>query len=408
VLPWHEVLAPVSPAKFFDEYWGRRSVHVRGDGSRFAALAPLATLQTVLPGSSAVDAATRDEMGRQVQTRVEPGDALAAMGRGATICADVSQHPLVAQLLHSLMEMIRPAAGGAFCKLYASPAEAGFAPHLDGHHVFVLQLAGRKRWRHGNKPVRADSLLGGKIDALGRAVHTYPLDGVPMQAPDGRPIAAPDLARLQTVDLAPGDLLYIPPGTWHATEALETSIALSVSPPRAAIADLLLETLRARLLADPRLWPDLVAPSHARQAGMPRAIGRALHTGLQALRESVAGLDPEALALHWAHETFAVTTVDPTPAADLHDDDVLTHEGFVALVARDPSTGEPAAFVFRPGVELVLPASAESFLAHLHAHPRTTVAQAIAFASEWPPDDTRSLLRELVAAGVLAASTLHH
>jgi hypothetical protein len=75
---------------------------------------------------------------------------------------------------------------------------AGFTPHYDVHEVFVLQVAGRKRWSLYEPPIRLPY----------RSQLFNPQDYSPPQ-----PFAQ--------LELAAGDLLYLPRGTVHSTTTSE-------------------------------------------------------------------------------------------------------------------------------------------------------------------------------------------
>lgn len=95
---------------------------------------------------------------------------------------------------------------------YVTPAQnTGFADHYDVHDVFVLQIAGSKRWRI-REPVRAVPLRSEPWTTRTEAV------ALAAQRP-------PDLE----VTLQPGDCLYLPRGYLHAATALgEVSTHLTV------------------------------------------------------------------------------------------------------------------------------------------------------------------------------------
>jgi hypothetical protein len=88
--------------------------------------------------------------------------------------------------------------------VYVTPAgNQGFAPHYDGHDVFVAQVHGTKHWRLYDTPVE------------------LPVRG------QQRDRSMPDLR--QEVDLACGDLLYLPRGTVHdATANDRTSVHVTI------------------------------------------------------------------------------------------------------------------------------------------------------------------------------------
>ncbi len=95
---------------------------------------------------------------------------------------------------------------------YVTPPQSqGFGDHYDVHDVFVLQVAGEKRWMI-HEPVRPaplrDEPWGDRRAAVERAAVTEPL---------------------LDVTLRPGDALYLPRGYLHAAQALgETSAHLTV------------------------------------------------------------------------------------------------------------------------------------------------------------------------------------
>ncbi|MFL6161306.1 MAG: cupin domain-containing protein [Jatrophihabitantaceae bacterium] len=91
------------------------------------------------------------------------------------------------------------------------PQNQGFAPHYDTHDVFVLQIAGRKRW------------------VVHRPVLTNPLPGQDWE--QHRPAVAARSAEPPLIErvLQPGDALYLPRGYIHSAVAQgETSIHLTI------------------------------------------------------------------------------------------------------------------------------------------------------------------------------------
>jgi ribosomal protein L16 Arg81 hydroxylase len=91
------------------------------------------------------------------------------------------------------------------------PQNQGFAAHYDVHDVFVLQIAGRKRWRV-HEPVLVDPLREQPWEGRRAAVAQ-------------RAAEAPILDEL----LQPGDALYLPRGYLHSAAAQgELSIHLTI------------------------------------------------------------------------------------------------------------------------------------------------------------------------------------
>jgi hypothetical protein len=129
-------------------------------------------------------------------------------------------HTVVLQGLHRLWPPIIDFAGALTTDLghpvqvnaYITPrSSTGFSAHYDVHDVFVLQIAGEKRWRI-HEPVLVDPLRdqpweGRAADVAARASEPPLIDEV----------------------LRAGDALYLPRGYLHAAEALgEVSIHLTV------------------------------------------------------------------------------------------------------------------------------------------------------------------------------------
>ena len=120
-------------------------------------------------------------------------------------------HTVVLQGLHRLWPPLIDFAGALTTDLghpvqvnaYITPASSqGFSAHYDVHDVFVLQVAGEKRWR----------------------IHRPVLDAPSRDQPwtDHRAAVAARAEEPPVIDavLRPGDALYLPRGYLHAAEAL--------------------------------------------------------------------------------------------------------------------------------------------------------------------------------------------
>ena len=120
-------------------------------------------------------------------------------------------HTVVLQGLHRLWPPLIDFAGALTTELghpvqvnaYVTPASSqGFSAHYDVHDVFVLQVAGEKRWR----------------------IHQPVLEAPSRDQPwtDHRAAVAARAEEPPVIDavLRPGDALYLPRGYLHAAEAL--------------------------------------------------------------------------------------------------------------------------------------------------------------------------------------------
>jgi hypothetical protein len=137
---------------------------------------------------------------------------------------------------------------------YVTPAQnTGFSDHYDVHDVFVLQIAGKKRWR------------------IREPVHSSPLRYEPWT--DRRPAVEDAAGRPPLLEetMRPGDCLYLPRGYLHAATALgdvSTHLTIGVHPwTRRLLADELVSAAVAAASADERvraslgLGVDLADPS---------------------------------------------------------------------------------------------------------------------------------------------------
>lgn len=123
---------------------------------------------------------------------------------------------------------------------YVTPPQAqGFSAHYDVHDVFVLQVAGEKRWMIHDPVLR------------------HPRRDQPWTDRREQVAAAAEAEPLLDVVLRPGDALYLPAGFLHAAQALgETSIHLTLGIhtwTRAHLVEKLAEHLLASLVDDEHL-----------------------------------------------------------------------------------------------------------------------------------------------------------
>jgi bifunctional lysine-specific demethylase and histidyl-hydroxylase NO66 len=166
--------------------------------------------------------------------------------RVAALFAD--GHTVVLQGLHRTWAPVTELATGLNADLghpvqvnaYVTPASStGFSAHYDVHDVFVLQIAGTKRW-HVHAPVHPDPLRSQPWNDHATAVAAR----------------AREEPLLDEV-LHPGDALYLPRGYLHsATAQGEVSAHLTVGV-HVVTRHALLETLLAGLADDPELRSSL-------------------------------------------------------------------------------------------------------------------------------------------------------
>ena len=279
-----------APAHFAGEHWGRAPLLTRAaqlggdfddllDAAAVDQLVSVRGLRTpflrmakqgdVLPASRFTRSGGA---GAGIADQAADDKILATMADGATLVLQAlhrSWPPLVDFGGRLAAELGHPVQINAYV---TPPQNQGFAPHYDVHDVFVLQIAGRKRW------------------TIHQPVVEAPLDNQPWEK--RRADVAARAAEQPLIDtmLEPGDALYLPRGTIHAATALgEVSIHLTVGVhpiSRYQLVRHLLELaqddpqLRASLpmgvdLSDPAVLADQLAPTlaalHERLDSIPPA-----------------------------------------------------------------------------------------------------------------------------------------
>ncbi|HEX4165195.1 MAG TPA: cupin domain-containing protein [Bryobacteraceae bacterium] len=161
--------------------------------------------------------------------------------------------------------------------VYLTPAGAqGAKPHYDTHDVFVLQVAGSKRWTIYGKPVELP-LPGQDFDA---SVH-----------PLGEPT--------QEFELTAGDVAYIPRGVAHDAHSTDdVSLHITAGVLRYTWADLLLEFVAGASLRDP-VFRKALPPGFAKP-DFDKAQAR--ETLLSLLRRAEAASNFDAVLDHFVDE----------------------------------------------------------------------------------------------------------
>jgi 50S ribosomal protein L16 3-hydroxylase len=264
-------LGPLSPARFLRRYWQKKPLVLRGALPGFEPLVSRARLFAL---------AARADVESRLVTRRADGRWTLAHGpfarsalpplrrRGWTLLVQgVDLHDDAA---HALLHSFRFVPDARLDDLMISFATegGGVGPHVDSYDVFLLQAAGRRRWR------------------IGRPQDTRLVDGVPLKI-------LRNFAPEEEHVLEPGDLLYLPP-QWAHDGVAETANCMTYSIGfRAPARDALAADLVRRLADDYRdaaLYRDAdLSPPRA-----PARVPHALRSfAADAVRRLIA--DPGAL-----------------------------------------------------------------------------------------------------------------
>jgi hypothetical protein len=407
------LLAPLAPADFFRDHWDRSAVHIPAAADKFASIYD-ESMWASFEGVTDLKAVTTDGNGVQVETPALPQQAGILFVNGFTICADVSNAPRLAPFLRGFRRQLEMGGGPAFAKLYASNDGKGFTVHADSHHVFVLQISGKKLWRYSRTPVVPSPTKGIFMRADGQPYWTDGHNREPAARDDGTPVGAPDPGTFDSALLEPGHCLYLPPGTWHVAQAVGHSIAVSISPQRGSVTDVFMNAIHDLIADRPEWRQDLIAPTgEAREAGAaPASVAQRIAARLDDLRALLAGLDARQLQRQWMRDAAPDGEVAAAPAvvadapAEIRRGTVFERVGdepFHFLVAPAAPGGEERCFFFR-GQEWSLPSSARAVLTELPRHPQFRAEEALGWDRQLRFDDLRAILGLLVTAGVLRTS----
>ncbi|MDN5790530.1 MAG: cupin domain-containing protein [Micrococcales bacterium] len=264
---------------------------------------------------------------------------------------------------------------------YITPSQnTGFAPHYDVHDVFVLQFAGRKRWR------------------IHEPVLTAPLRDQPWDA--RREAVAQRAAEEPVLDvvLEPGDALYLPRGYLHAASALgEVSghLTIGVQPVTRAF---LAEQVLGALSDDPELRVSLPAGADLTDPAVLeselKATRTALHTAIDRLSDERVA---RAVSGHLERRTRPAPI---SPLAQLSAAAALTPSDVVRLRAglRYSLTRDGGQFALRAMERTTtVPARLEPALTRLLGGDPVRLADL----SELDEADALTLVRRLLREGIV-------
>jgi len=227
------LLGGLSPKEFLRRHWQKRPLLVRRALPGFGGVIGRGDLFALAARDDAESRLVEHRRGRWrvthgplSRTRLER--LAASSARDWTLLVNgVNGHRAAADRLLRRFAFMPQARLDDVMVSYAAPG-GGVGPHADSYDVFLVQGAGRRRWR------------------LGRRRPFALVPGAPLQLIAG---FEPD----EELILEPGDLLYLPPGWGHDGVALEPCFTCSVgfrAPRGAELAAAFLDYLHERGLPD--------------------------------------------------------------------------------------------------------------------------------------------------------------
>lgn len=371
-LEW--LISPIAKKDFFDEYWEKRPLVVKRDQPEyFTSLLSLDEIDRVI---TTLDRRYPDIALKNAARSIDANEYTVG---GSTL--DIAK---VYQLFEegstvslAFLDTVIPALT-LFCRslerefscpfqtnVYMTPGGAqGAKPHYDTHDVFVLQVAGSKRW----------TLFGTPVE-------------LPLPAQDFDPLVHEPGAPTLEFELNPGDVAYIPRGLAHEARSTETvSLHVTAGILRYTWADLLLEFIAGASLNDPAFRKAL-PPGFAR-SGFDRAAARETLVNLLQRAGTTSNFDATL-------DRFIEVFIGACPP-------VL--EGQMGQMAGLDGLALDSAVGARPGVISRLETSDESESVHCYGRKITFPTQAreaVRFALSHPRFAVRTLPGKLDDAGKL-------
>jgi hypothetical protein len=221
------ILAPVAPETFFAEHHGKRVLHVPGGAAKFTSLMSWEILNEILSmeiwsakslklvldkQTLPAEAYCRPAQNRNGESVMAPArDMVTEWGRRGASLVLHNIEDLVGTLAAARVAIEQAMGARGMINLYCSwRGRQAFDTHFDAHDVFALQIAGEKVWR----------IYANRFDS---PIEHAAFKSFPQSFFDDNRGALAEEIRLR-----PGDLLYLPRGTYHdALAASDASIHLS-------------------------------------------------------------------------------------------------------------------------------------------------------------------------------------
>lgn len=284
------LLGDMPVALFFQDYWQRKPLLVTGRRGRFTELFGKTAFRQATRQCDNLKISYRDARGVSMERACTPEQVDEAFRAGATVCiSGIQGNVQLNHFMDSFASQVRQAGELSF-NCYYSPDGHGFSLHLDDHPVWILQIEGKKRWWYSrlpfNKPLSTVSFSQGATVA---------------HVPWADPIARPDESDFWEVVLEPGDVLYLPEGTWHRAAAADgESLALTLACSRVSPLDVVQQALAAGIATRPALrenLPGTWAPAVTEH--VPPEMEQQFAAVIDELRGMVNGLTPQSLYEAW-------------------------------------------------------------------------------------------------------------
>ena len=283
------LLAGTPVSTFFEEYWQRKPLHVRGSADRFSNLFSKQAFHQATRHCDNLKISSHDIRGVSMERACSPDRVDEAFQAGSTVCiSGIQDNVRLNQFMVAFARELHQAGELSF-NCYYSPSGHGFSLHLDDHPVWILQIEGKKRWWYSrepyDKPLSTVSFSRGVMEA---------------HVPWADPIQRPNEPEFFEAVLEPGDVLYLPEGSWHRAAAEGASLALTLACSRISPLDLVQKVMASRI-AHRRLLLENLPGARASWVvdAVPEPLEAQFAAVLDELRGMVNALTPQEMYDAW-------------------------------------------------------------------------------------------------------------
>ena len=295
--------------------------------------------------------------------------------------------------------------GSVFMTCYASPDRHGFGTHFDCHPSFILQLQGSKRWRYSAQP----ALAWPPANLSNAGIVPEMMERYGWIEAFRFPDASDEDGFLEQV-LEPGDVLFLPAGTWHRAEAIGFSVALTMTCIPMTAADFFDDLIRGQLSRSVA-WRQNVPAVPAEETLPDRfspTVARFFAQRLAELKRHVQSLTASDLYGSWTHYVHSFDTPFEMEgkgrAIDFDEADRMSlSPEFPFRYVVSPQNLAVSLYYLDKRIDLDY--QALPIVEGIAAHSSFTGRQVMGWlgaGSDW--EDAKPVLQELVEAGLLRIS----
>ncbi len=398
-----KLLAPVDPSYFVDEHWRKqRPLYIPGAPDKFSGLfsrdAFIRAMRDTPPGETLhVKAVMTDELGHHNEHGcIGAEEALSLYEEGRTICAtavDAADENLARFVRELKREFLFP--GDFVVNCYWSPEEKGFNTHFDQQSVWLIQIEGEKHWRFSSEPAIPYPNKNVMLSETG------PVEWLQIEQAQ---LERPDESTFQEVTLRPGDVLYLPPGTWHRARAVGHSLALTLTQAPYGFYILLFQHLKPLLFHRMEWRRDL--PGILAKDGDTTQLQTTIEERFEDLKQTINRINPRELFGHWYRMSVRALSggqpLSNQESAVQASDLLRVSQRTQAVMFEERGEEDSELLVYHDGREYPMPTAAKPLLQSML---RESAPFEAAAATAWLPDyewaDLQPLLSELVQIGLL-------